>query len=137
LDQISCFWFVEFESLLVRRLNLSFMLLVNVSSQIVSLMATTSDRFGFATAECVTKVNRQQGIDRDDRGIIAVAGTSKQLCSCWKRMGASPSRVESGPADPGTELELRILGRLGRANSPGLITSPGMIAAPLSIPSTI
>jgi hypothetical protein len=67
------------------------------------------------------KLNRPQGIDWDSRGISAVAGTgNNRVLVLELRMDESPSRVESGPADPGTEIELRLLGRSGRASSPGL-----------------
>ncbi len=58
------------------------------------------------------KLNRPQGIDRDSRGIVYVADTGNNRVLVLEV--AERSRVESGPADLGSELELRYLRTVGQ-----------------------
>lgn len=58
------------------------------------------------------KLNRPQGIDRDSRGIVYVADTDNNRVLVLEV--AERPRVESGPADLGTEIELRYLRTVGQ-----------------------
>ncbi|MCI0695006.1 T9SS type A sorting domain-containing protein [candidate division KSB1 bacterium] len=58
------------------------------------------------------KLNRPQGIDRDSRGIVYVADTGNNRVLVLEV--AERSQVESGPADLGTEIELRYLRTVGQ-----------------------
>lgn len=66
----------------------------------------------YAGGEAEGKLNRPQGIDRDSRGIVYVADTDNNRVLVLEV--AERSRVESGPADLGSELELRYLRTVGQ-----------------------
>ncbi|MDZ7292545.1 MAG: hypothetical protein ONB44_20800 [candidate division KSB1 bacterium] len=59
------------------------------------------------------KLNRSRGIDRDCCGIVAVIDAGSDQLPVLD-MGASPYRVESGPAVQGADLELRHLRTVGQ-----------------------
>jgi len=58
------------------------------------------------------KLNRPQGIDRDSRGIVYVADTGNNRVLVLEV--AERPQVESGPADLGTEIELRYIRTVGQ-----------------------
>lgn len=68
------------------------------------------------------KLNRPQGIDRDSRGIVYVADTGNNRVLMLEV--AEKPKVESGPADLGTEIELRYLRTVGQ----GELSRPSDVA---------